>query len=519
MNKKRLVCLFLVLQLLLSAAAGCSKTDNSAVSDSPDTHSGDASVTDAEITDASAEETEPENARSSAKDNLPEDLDYNGAAINIVYRNEEYYSNWDMLGTENSGDIIWDAIWLRNMKVEERLNLDMNIQPTQSEGLSNVAAELKNMVYAGVNDYDIISSTANTTVTQSLYPFLYELSDLSYLEITQPWWRTSAIEELALEEGRYRYLLGDHTLNNYLKCGVIFYNKNMYTDTYGNADEMYELVLDGTWTYDELTSRTATAYMDLNGDGTPNPGDAFGLMVPSGYSEATVHMIYSCDIDTYTRKDGGAFDLSPFNNERIINSMDKIIQLLHNTPGVYQSDKGIDASLDYFAQNYSLFWSGRLTNAVTAAFREMESDYGILPMPKYDTAQEDYVTLIHSSTTVTCVPKSISPDKLDMAGAVLEAWASEAYRQVITPFIESALKSKYSRDALSGQVIDLIFENPMLSFLDMYGGNTGSLLNNTVISNLASGQNNFASKIAANLKGAQKVLDRYLSDIVESDGG
>ena len=86
MNKKRLVCLFLVLQLLLSAAAGCSKTDDSAVSDSPDTHSGDASVTDAEITDAPAEETEPENVRSSAKDNLPEDLNYGGSNFNMLIR-------------------------------------------------------------------------------------------------------------------------------------------------------------------------------------------------------------------------------------------------------------------------------------------------------------------------------------------------------------------------------------------------------------------------------------------------
>ena len=518
MKQKRLICILLALLFLLSAATGCGSAGDSAETEAAAVTDG-SGTSDAGTTADAEAETEPENARRAAKDNLPEDLNYDGATVNIVYRNEEYYSNWDMNGTENSGDIIWDAIWLRNTIVEERLNLDMNIQPTQTEGLSNVAAELKNMVYAGVDDYDIISSTANTTVTQSLYPFLYELSDLQYLDISQPWWRTSAIEELALEEGRYRYLLGDHTLNNYLKCGVIFYNKDMYTNTYGNADDMYQLVLDGTWTYDELTALTADAYVDLNGDGIANPGDAFGLMVPNGYGEASVHMIYSCDIDTYTRLEGGAFDLSPFNNERIVNSMDKIIKLLHNTTGVYQSDKGIDSSLTYFAENYSLFWSGRLTNAVTDAFREMESDYGILPMPKYDTAQEDYVTLIHSSTTVTCIPKSINETKLDMAGAVLEAWASEAYRQVITPFIESALKSKYSRDALSGQVIDLIFENPMLSFLDMYSGNTGSLLNNTVLSNLSSGQNNFASKIAGSLKGAQKVLDKYLADVVSSDGG
>lgn len=455
--------------------------------------------------------------RESAKDNLPENLTFNGETVNIVYRNEDWYEHWDVIGTDNSGDVIWDAIWQRNMNVEERFGITLNIQPTLSVGPGNVGNELKQLVFAGSDEYDVIVSTANTTVTQSLYPYLYETSNLEYLDITQPWWRTNTIEELSLDGKHYRYLMGDHMLNDYLKCGVVFYNKDIYDAQFGDPDDMYKMVIDGAWTYDKMIEMVETAYSDANGDGVENVGDTFGLMLPSGYAEATYHMAYSCDIETYQRTAEGGVDLSVFNNERNIAVVDKLIQLCHNTKGVYLSDKGIDSSPAYFAENNSLFWTGRLSNAVNATMREMESDYGILPMPKFDAEQKDYVTEIHTSATVTCLPKSLSAARAPMVGAVLEGWASEAYRTVITPFIESAMKLKYSRDALSGQVIDIVFDNPSIGFVDMYSANMNGLFGTCILGYIASGKNNFASAVAKLLKPAQTTLDKYITNTVSVD--
>ena len=260
-----------------------------------------------------------------------------------------------------------------------------------------------------------------------------------------------------------------------------------------------------------------TAYNDAHGDGVENVGDTFGLMLPSGYAEATYHMAYSCDIETYQRTAEGGVDLSVFNNERNIAVVDKLIQLCHNTKGVYLSDKSIDSSPAYFAENNSLFWTGRLSNAVNATMREMESDYGILPMPKFDAEQKDYVTEIHTSATVTCLPKSLSAARAPMVGAVLEGWASEAYRTVITPFIESAMKLKYSRDALSGQVIDIVFDNPSIGFVDMYSANMNGLFGTCILGYISSGKNNFASAVAKLLKPAQTTLDKYITNTVAVD--
>lgn len=515
MQKNKLRVLSALLAAILSAGALASCSGGS---DTPDTQNTTAPNANATDTTAPAEETTPgTTARSEAKDNLPADLRFEGETINIVYRNEDWYANWDMIGTDNSGDIIWDAIWQRNLNVEERFGIELNIQPTSTIGLNNVANELKQLVFAGSDEYDIICSTANTTVQQALYPYLYELSEMENLDITQPWWRTNGIESLSFDGKHYRYLMGDHMLNDYLKCGVMFYNKDIYENVNGDPDAMYQTVLDGKWTLDKLAELTESAYADANGSGAEDVGDTFGLMVPKGYTEATVHMVYGCDIETFKRGDDGLPDLSVFNNEHTIGIIDKMNQVLHQTKGVYLSDASIDGSPKYFAENNSLFWSGRLTNAVSATMREMESDYGVLPMPKYDEDQKEYITLIHTSATVTCVPKSVSASRASILGAVLEGWASEAYRTVITPFIESALKLKYSRDALSGQVIDIVFENPVISFVDMYGSSMNQILDTAVLSQITSGKNNFASVMAKLASPAQKSLSNYIEKNVTSD--
>ncbi len=509
LSVKRTLAALLATLMLASTLAACSE----------DTAETPVDTTAAAVEDTTTAETEPpETERSDAKDNLPAGLKFNGTTVTWVYRNEDWYRKWDMVGTDNTGELIQDAIWQRNINVEDRLDVKLNMQGTQGKALADVQSELKNLVFAGTDDIDIISSTLNTTATVGLYPFLYELTALKYVDISQPWWREEGTKELSMDGEHYRFLFGDHTLNTYLKCGVVYYNKDIYTDVYKtDADELYKDVLGGTWTYDDMIRMTSEAYVDLNGDGKQNQGDRFGLMIPAKYTEATMHMVYGCDIDGQVRTKEGGVDLAPFNSEKNIAVIDKLIKVCHNEKGVWISDASIDASPKYFVQNNSLMYTGRLTNAVAANMRDMESDYGILPMPKYDENQEEYITMIHTSGSTTCVPKSLASTRVDMVDAVLEAMASESYRVVMTPFIETALKLKYSRDSLSGSVIDIVFDSARVFFSDAFAKNMNSIINNCFLKNITNGENTFASSIASALASGQTQINDYIKNIKDSD--
>ena len=61
----------------------------------------------------------------------------------------------------------------------------------------------------------------------------------------------------------------------------------------------------------------------------------------------------------------------------------------------------------------------------------------------------------------------------DDIGAVVEAMCSESYRSVIYPFYETALKTKYSRDSMSGQCIDIIVDTCTINFIYTYNSPIG----------------------------------------------
>jgi hypothetical protein len=60
---------------------------------------------------------------------------------------------------------------------------------------------------------------------------------------------------------------------------------------------------------------------------------------------------------------------------------------------------------------------------ILSEFRNMESDFGLLPMPKLDPSQPRYYHAVDSETAMLSIPVTCEPEK---TGAVLEAMAAES---------------------------------------------------------------------------------------------
>ncbi len=509
---KRLLSTALAALLSLSVLIACSDETPAQDEETSDT------VVTSEAAVTSDTENESQTERKDTKDNLPADLTFDGQTLNLMYRQGDDFLNWNIGQEEASGDIVFDAVHERNIKTEERLGITINAISTQSGDRNATAQEISNIVLSASDEIDVFQGTAISDST-SLYPYLLELSKLDYLEIENPWWFTEAIMELSFDGEHYRFLMGDIMLMNYLKCGVIFYNKDFYRATRGNADPdvMYEVVTNGEWTWDAAAELAADAYADLNGNSQVDRDDQFGMMLDNALAGCKPHLVFSCDIVTTARTSDGRIDISPLGSERNSSVLDKLNRIIYEGKGVHICDQNIGNGHKYFAQDQSLFWVGRIENAATAVMREMKSDYGILPMPKYDENQEDYVTLIHTSSTMTFVPKSARSTRHAMIGAYYEAQAAESYRTVITPFIESAIKLKYSRDTQSGQVIDMVFSNSKIDFALLYNSTINSAYTKIMHNNISSGGSNFASTAAQMIPAAQASLDQYIKGINNAD--
>jgi hypothetical protein len=74
-----------------------------------------------------------------------------------------------------------------------------------------------------------------------------------------------------------------------------------------------------------------------------------------------------------------------------------------------------------------------------------------------------------SYATVIPLTTISSDEKLTRAGLLLEAIQAESHSTVLEAYYEKALKSKFSRDEKSADMIDIIFKNRYIDIATYYG--------------------------------------------------
>jgi hypothetical protein len=108
-----------------------------------------------------------------------------------------------------------------------------------------------------------------------------------------------------------------------------------------------------------------------------------------------------------------------------------------------------------FKKDQSLFSQGMAKSC--NSFRDMESAYGILPVPKYDESQEDYSSLVWMHhDCVLGIPASCT--NTDIISTVLEHMSYISYYDVYPIFYDTIILGKSARDQQSKEMLELIFK-------------------------------------------------------------
>ena len=134
--------------------------------------------------------------------------------------------------------------------------------------------------------------------------------------------------------------------------------------------------------------------------------------------------------------------------------------------------------------------------------RSMETDFGILPYPKYDEAQERYYSRV-SYYNAPIVP--VTNNNLELTGALLEYFNYISSETVIPAYYDIVLKSKTSRDNESQAMLDLIFDSRVVDI----GDTTlcADIRDGFVQTMFRTNDRNLASKLPS----AQAKMDSFLS--------
>ena len=270
-------------------------------------------------------------------------------------------------------------------------------------------------------------------------------------------------------------------------------------------------MIEGRWTIDVLYDLAEKGYVDLNGDGKQNRGDLWGVCATTVAN--TELFAYGLGLKVVGRDADGLPELV-VQDERNYTVLDKLNALYWNNAGMnksYGDGEAFNGNVvsNLFAENQILFMP--LWLKTCESLREMEGGYGIIPYPKLDEEQENYISLVQDTSSIFCIPVTCLHS--GEICAVLEAMCAENYRTVIPAYYDTALKTKYSRDLISSQMIDLIHATSMTDFAYAYNYSIGSI--GTVMRTVVQQNGSLASTVAKSVKAVNKQLEKLVKTYLE----
>jgi len=354
-------------------------------------------------------------------------------------------------------------------------------------------------------DYCLMNGSGLTSILTS--GVLMDLNDITTLDTNHSWWDRKSVEEFTLG-GTIFTMTGDISLMTGISQIVYYFNKQLIEQ---NAlEDPYTLVNEGKWTLDKTIEMATAVANDLNGNGKMDrEEDIFGLCC-EGLS--MIYAAQSADV-SFTGKDEAGMPCVDMPQERAATVVEKLQPFYNAGNIVLMSDKITGYTNTFFElfvpalqEGRTLFFNNQLLIALN--LREMDTDFGILPSPKYDEAQENYCCPI-SYWWATFVTVPVTNNRLDMTGHVLESVGHYSQKLVTPALIEKSIQGKTFRDEESSAMLELILDNRVYELASIY--DWGGI--NSMFAQLAKTTSGFASTYASKEKAAISAIEKTIQEI------
>ena len=427
MKATRFLSFFLATLMLTSSLFACATEADTPANTDPD-----------ETTAATEEDTGP-------RDNLPDGLDYGGETI-MFY---QYVDGAPLIVSELNSDPINDSVFERNKYVENRLNVRLANIVERNGDAYTVVNKTVTAVQSGSTDYDVITSPCWVVLDQSLGGTFANMADAGRIELSQPWW-TQGFNEAVSFHGNQYVVAGSILLSIYRNTFATVFNKALFT----NANQVfpYEYVQNGTWTLDKQISLIPLFHRD-NGNATQDElGDYYGLA--TGPAISIDPYWASCEIDILKKNSDGEYELV-FDSGLLYDVAEKVLRLYYET----DDSTFVGTAPTVFANGYAAMATLQVLALESPEMRGMTDAYGVVPMPRLTEEQDGYYSLLHDGFTVITSPTTVTNERLNLVGTVLEAMGSASYRIVRPAYYETTLRTKLVSDPQSSEMMDLIMEN------------------------------------------------------------
>lgn len=346
---------------------------------------------------------------------------------------------------ENEGDLINDALVRRDAIIEERLGVEIEYKMFGDDPYE-LLDKPRTSITAGQDEYDVIIGDMYNVAKGLLNAgYLVPMETVPSVDLNNPWWSESATRDLSIN-GKVYFATGDITPRYVLSPYILMFNKYLFD--LQNIEYPYDDVMAGTWTVDGMLSIIKDTYADRNENSASDEGDFFGLACDS---TAAYAFFRGCDVMLVSLDSSG----KPISNADT-ELLDRITSYLGTSLGGNENVFMGTASYQettIFKEGRSLFVGNTLTNIYL--YNDMTDPYGILPMPKYESAQE-YCSYGQPWGAVSVlIPTSCQ--HLEEVGAIVESMSMISKYTSTVAALDKTLMVRKTHDEESEATLNIIF--------------------------------------------------------------
>jgi len=254
---------------------------------------------------------------------------------------------------------------------------------------------------------------------------------------------------------------------DYDSTSALVFNKRLLADF--SLDDPYQMVRAGSWTLGKLQEMARAVAADLNGDGAMDDNDRYGLL----YQRDSLTSFLTGSGEFIATKDNDDIPVLTINNPKALEVLNSLYDFLYDENFCfhvmrYFESRGLDwtnGMTAMFQNNQALFMWIRMADVQN--LRAMDTDFGILPIPKWNDAQANYLHNVNPWVgTATVVPQSAG--NIEVSSAVLDTLASVSRHMLIPAYYDIQLSTQIARDEESEEMLDIIFSNRRYDIGDIY---------------------------------------------------
>ncbi len=484
---RKAISFFLAVLTLAAVTASASCGDGSGVGQHQD------SKTDVETTQAAAEPSYLDQY---------DGVDLGAQIYTLAVSTSPEFPNY--AGETPTGESVNDAQYERDNWIEEQYNVDLQYVPYAEDGV--MASDVQKQVQAGDTSYDCLQGCLNGgLITLSSAGVLADLRQIEGLDLTADWWSQSFNQRFTVNNIQ-SLATGPISFSYFYSPRLVAYNLRLAEDY--NMPDLYAVVNEGKWTLDYMYDLIKDFSADLDGDGKMGEDDLWGASVDE-YSAAGFFISAGGE---QMRVDADGKPYFVMQEDRNVQIIEKVASVIGNAELTQKAEDlaSRSGSYDirdkvYTFKNGNALFLGYGAQAIAFYLRDMEDDYGIIPVPKYDEAQTDYITFGNAHVP-GYVALPMNNERGEINGIVLNTMGYISKRDVQPLINEVLLKGKAARDEASQHMIDLIYHDMYLDLNSSYNfGDSFILLRDVTMGK----KENFSSQWAKTEKRATKALDNF----------